>query len=181
MNTRHHLVVSLVLIALLTAQAAWAVGENIALHKPYTWTADPIYSTTRDPCDITQLTDGVILGAHHSNVETVGWHAVGGPVSVTIDLGSFEAIEGFGLSAGIYPPAFVYMWVSQDGVTFSWAGELYAACWASGLPDGGALRGATSGSKYYTLHGQFHAGRYVKFTLFTATGFCSDRKEQSGG
>ena len=89
----------------LAAQAVWAApGDNIALHRPYTWSTAPTYSLCTDPCDIVQLTDGVYNGANHTDYRCVGW-AGSGTVSITIDLGSKKAIGGISFSAG-YIPAF---------------------------------------------------------------------------
>ena len=171
----------LVVSILMPASAALAVGENIALGRSYSYTSAPNYSLCTDPCDVTQLTDGAF--ASYTEIGCVGWSGRG-VVSVTIDLGSVEAIEGFGMYGGSanFMPAFVYMWVSDDNVTFSYAGELCGSTWASGLPDGGPLRGQATGSPNYIVHGLVHAGRYVKFTVFsTGYSFITELEVYAGG
>ena len=167
---RQSLIRSILCLALLGSTAR-AAGENIALHRPYTFSTAPNYSLCTDPCDITQLTDGELSGGH-TTTECVGWSARG-PVSITIDLGTFAPIEGFGLKVGgaYTRPAFVHMWVSTDGNTFSYAGELLSTTWDDGLPEGGNLRGQSGGVPFYQDHSQMHAGRYVKFTLFGGSGY----------
>ena len=43
----------------LAAAPTLAAGENIALHRPYTWNRPPDYPLTTDPDDARQLTDGL--------------------------------------------------------------------------------------------------------------------------
>ena len=155
-------------IMLIPCAVSWGAGENIALGRSYTWTSAPNYSLCTDAGDVTQLTDGD-TSQSYTQPGCVGWSGTGA-VSITIDLGSVRAIEGFKVNPGSahYLPVFVYMWVSPDNVTFTWAGELIAGSWPNGLPDGGALRGQATGSAYYIRHDQTLAGRYVKFTVFNS-------------
>ena len=84
-------------VFLALAFAASAGSENIALHRPYTWSKAPNYGLCRDDGDATQLTDGAV--GHDGEAlwrqrSTVGWVRPGGPVSITIDLGAVYSIGG---------------------------------------------------------------------------------------
>ena len=106
-----------------------AVPENIALNKPYTWSSPPNYALCTDPGDKTQLTDGVYSeGRFWSQKETVGWQKTR-PVQCVIDLGRIEPICGalWSTAAGVAqvtPPETVLVLVSEDGVTWTFLGDL---------------------------------------------------------
>ena len=157
---------------------------NIALNCPYTLEPTPTYSlcsgTTNGGTDLTDLTDGVNINANHTNALTVGWQNT--PAVVTIDLGSNQAIEGFSGSFN-YLPAFIAMWVSTDGSTFAWAGELIADSKGNGLPvSSDMMRGTAKGPWVYEVHNKVLAGRYVKFAIFAGTAFIfTDELEVFGG
>ena len=120
---------------------AWTPpGENIAKGKPYT--VKVFYKTedlpaTKDEGDATQLTDGEYATtggrALWTRKGTVGW--IRGPIAITIDLGpgsegtpiggaSFSTASGPVSGMG-FPPAIMIL-VSDDGQTFTPAGELVA-------------------------------------------------------
>ena len=161
------------IVALFLCSAVLATpGDNIALHCPYTWSTAPTYSGCTDAGDVTQLTDGVTVGGIHTNIACVGWQG-SGTVSITIDLGSKQPIGGVELSMG-YLPAFINLWVSDDGVTYYWGGpvnggEIRAMAWAQqGKP--------TAKQHVFTVTGLTLAGRYVKFSCYRATQymFCDE-------
>ena len=88
-----------IIILLMFGVVSAAPGDNVALHCPYTWSTAPTYSGCTDAGDVTQLTDGVMVGGIHTNIACVGWQG-SGTVSITIDLGSKQPIGGVELSMG---------------------------------------------------------------------------------
>ena len=128
------------LLALVTAAFAGtaafgAAPENIALGKTYTFGTPPNYALCRDAADATQLTDGETLrqgdGGFWTNKRAVGW-SLGGPGdrTVTVDLGADEPLAGFSWnfgagSAGVSWPDLIFVYVSSDGKTWRFAGDLY--------------------------------------------------------
>lgn len=118
------------LVGVLRAQASLAQpGENLALGKKYTLDPRPAYQHCTDPDDKVQLTDGVYSkGYFWTQKSTVGWQNVSFAV-VTIDLGAVQPISGASFNtaagvAGVTWPMAVYVLVSDDGKTYTVAGDL---------------------------------------------------------
>ena len=161
-----------VMVLTVSAIVQAAPGDNIALGRPYTWSTAPTYSLCTDPDDTIQLTDGVYIGALHTDIRCVGWKG-SGTVSITIDLGEKKAISGIKFSAG-YLPAFINLWVSDDNYLYTWGGpltggEIRAMAWQQqGKP--------TTSSHVFEVSGLELAGRYVKFSAYRATQylFCDE-------
>ena len=179
---------------LLVAAGAVTAETNLAIGRPYRWCSAPNYGLTTDAADKTQLTDGRIYEGGEAlwlAKSTVGWSRRRG-VSVTIDLGKVRAIGGLsyrsaaGPSSAVSLPAFIHIWVSDDGKTYHHGGELISASWPGGLPDDagrpGLLRGQPNGVHRYRAEGLRLRGRYVKLTAYPGAGylFC-DEIEVFGG
>ena len=123
------------LLAALIAQNVCAEPENMARGKPYTFSTPPSYALCTDAGDKTQLTDGEWLkpgsGGFWTKKSVVGWHLGGvGDRMVTVDLGRDEPITGFSWnfgagSAGVSWPDLIFVYVSTDGKTWRFAGDLY--------------------------------------------------------
>jgi len=126
-----------VILALLTAVSTHSIaaafrppGPNIALGRPYQWSAKPNYKYCLDPDDAKQLTDGRYEpGCGWTKPGTVGWNAMRRPLTITIDLGQVQPIAGIAYdtvagSCGINWPSAIVILVSDDGQTFYHAGEL---------------------------------------------------------
>ena len=168
--------------------AAAPATPNIALHRPYTWSRAPNYGLCRDDGDSTQLTDGAV--GHDGEAlwrqrSTVGWVRPGGPVSITIDLGAVHPIGGLsfrstGGSSAVAFPAFIVVWLSDDGATFRHRGELLALSWRRGLPDASASphapRSFPVGVHRYLVKGVTWRGRFVKLSAYPGSGylFCDE-------
>ena len=152
------------LILLSSGIVIGSPGDNIALGQPYTLSTAGNYYLCSPQGDSTDLTDGISNNGNHGIDGCVGWQGRG-VVSITVDLGSIKPIGGLKYSSG-YFPAFIYVWLSDDGSTYRYSGELIAATWSNGLPDGGYLRGQVGGSGFYSVNDLFLAGRYVKFVVF---------------
>lgn len=140
-------------------------GENLALGKPYTFSARPNYSYCTDPDDARQLTDGqYTAGYFWAQKGTVGWvHARF--VVITLDLGKGEPIRGVSFNtaagvAGVTWPLAIYVLVSDDGKTFREAGELTELSAKHGLPP----RKDYAVHRYWTDAMRAH-GRYVQFIV----------------
>ncbi len=104
---------------------------NLALHKPYTMTPAPNYGHCTDPDDAIQLTDGIFTdGYFWTQKTTVGWTNIN-VISVTVDLGRVEPIGGFMVSmaggyAGVTFPDLIYIYTSEDNVSWRRIGDLVA-------------------------------------------------------
>ncbi len=104
------------------------LGENLALHKPYTLVPPGNYSYCTDPDDRLQLTDGVYTqGYFWTQKTTVGW--AGQTPTITIDLGQDCPIKGltYNTAAGVaggYWPAQILIFVSPDGKSWHEVGDL---------------------------------------------------------
>ena len=70
-------------------------GRNLALGKPYRFSREPNYGSTRDEGDATQLTDGEIIEGDHIwyYKKAVGYAGCEPPAIVCIDLGEVQAID----------------------------------------------------------------------------------------
>lgn len=107
-----------------------AATSNIALHKPYTFSLAPNNSACTDAGDATQLTDGIRVdkGVFWEQKESVGWNYIHGPISITIDLGQDQPIDGLSFrtaATGAYGfPTSLAIAVSMDGRTFHMVGDL---------------------------------------------------------
>lgn len=104
------------------------LGENLALHKPYTMTPGS-YGLCTDPGDKTQLTDGVYTqGYFWTQASTVGWGS-NSTALVTIDLGQDYPIKGISYNtaagvAGVTWPRAIRVYTSPDGKSWAEAGDL---------------------------------------------------------
>ena len=122
----------------------------------------------------------------------VGWSNPGGPVTITVDLGSRQPIRGASLStaagrASVSFPFAVHTLVGDDGETFYGLGELVADSARHGLPSPTGY----SAHVYRTVQRPAH-GRYVRFVVVPSGQFfmCDevevyaghgDQKEQPRG
>ena len=115
-------------------------GDNIALGRPYTLVPEPNYALSADPGDITHLTDGEYTeGYFWVQKTTVGWMDVG-RVVITVDLGERRPVGGVSFStagrmgAGVFWPAAIFMYFSDDGENWQPAGELVSLSAEYGSP-----------------------------------------------
>ncbi|MBO4345148.1 MAG: hypothetical protein J5833_05305, partial [Victivallales bacterium] len=116
-------------------------GENVALKKPYSFSASPSYWLCTDPDDRTQLTDGVYTNGYFwTQKSTVGWNSRNA-VLITIDLGETFPIGGFSYNtafgvAGVTMPEFIYVYVSEDKNDWQFVGDLFGKSVAErGMPE----------------------------------------------
>lgn len=106
-------------------------NENIAKGRKYTLVLSPNYQHCIDPGDGTQLTDGIHTeGYFWTQKSTVGWSAAH-PVIITVDLESVQPISGVSFNtaagvAGVQWPLSILTLVSDDGKTYTYAGDLVA-------------------------------------------------------
>ncbi|MAE67312.1 MAG: hypothetical protein CMJ18_23875 [Phycisphaeraceae bacterium] len=187
------------LLALIGVAAALpstaGAGGNIALHRPYTWSRAPNYAPCQDDGDSKQLTDGQLTAADRGfwiQKPAVGWQRLWGPLSITIDLGSVRAIGAISFrSAGggsaVAFPAFIHVWMSDDGTSYHFEGELIALSWQQGLPDSAgdprAPRGWPAGVHRYLAEDLRLGGRFVKLIVWPAGSylFCDEIEVFEGG
>ena len=130
---------------ILSAGPAWVMnftppGENIALGRPYALAPQPNYPLCKDPGDVTHLTDGVYTeGYFWTQGSTVGWMDVS-RVVITVDLGEVQPVGGVSLStagrmgAGVFWPAAIFIYFSEDGDNWWPAGEIVSLGAEYGLP-----------------------------------------------
>ncbi|MFP3905314.1 MAG: discoidin domain-containing protein, partial [Armatimonadota bacterium] len=157
-------------------------GENIALGKDYTWSAEPTYALCADEGDSEQLTDGKhTVGYFWTQQSTVGWQPRD-PVTITIDLGEIQPISGLSFSsaagtASVGWPAMIFILTSDDGENFQYHGDLISLSGEHGLP----------APQDYLIHryvtDDLHAaGRYVRLLVCASSKylFC-DEVEVYGG
>jgi len=121
-------------ILLVTLHCAVCFAEaNLALGRPYTFSHPPNYSTTTEAGDATDLTDGFRYtagGALWSVPTTVGWAAGDQVKHIEIDLGQICFINrltfstGANAVTGVSLPLAVMVFLSDDGQTYSYAGDL---------------------------------------------------------
>ena len=69
-----------------------SAGENLALHKSYTFSPKPNYHLCTDKSDVIQLTDGRTSASQWTKKSTVGWEKAEPAVEVVIDLGQRSAV-----------------------------------------------------------------------------------------
>ncbi|MDP6115376.1 MAG: discoidin domain-containing protein [Planctomycetota bacterium] len=114
--------------------------RNIALGKPYTFSKKPNYGYSMDEGDTVQLTDGEYsVGYFWVQKSTVGWNNVS-PVIITIDLQKSKPVRGLSYrtaagTAGVGYPTGIYVFSSNDGKEFHYAGELTQLSSRNGLPN----------------------------------------------
>lgn len=113
-----------------TLWAAQAIAdENLALHRKATIHTQPNYSLSTDANDALQLTDGKYAPGMWTSKESVTWVAKG-CVVVTIDLEKTENIGEVRFStagrraAGVLWPSELCVFLSEDGKTWSYAGDI---------------------------------------------------------
>jgi hypothetical protein len=152
---------------------ARAQPANIALGKTVTFSTPPNYALCTDPDDDKQLTDG--LYSSQGNLQeaedtsaiwvqkgTVGWRELKS-VAITIDLGAVQPISGVSYSTAARPsdvqwPLSIYMAVSDDNITWRYAGDLVLLSRRNGLPP------ATGHHNFrYVTHDLRTKGRYISF------------------
>ena len=105
-------------------------AENLALGRPYTFSHPPNYGGCTDPGDAADLTDGVRNGSVWSKKGTVGWVSGAQSKSIEIDLGQICSVDGLTFASGadtrtqVTFPLAVMVFLSDDGRTYSYAGDL---------------------------------------------------------
>ncbi len=160
-------------------KAVTAVGRgyrNVALGRPYRLSPAPNYNYCTDPGDKTQLTDGKhVSGYFWVQTGTVGWRHTG-VTRITVDLGKVEPIRGVSFNtaagtAGVGWPTQVSVFVSEDGKTYYWIGDLIELSSARGLPEPMGYRTFT-----YWTDGLKTKGRYVQLVVVHggAYAFCDE-------
>ncbi len=173
------LAITLIATANSAAQAdsKSSAGKNVALGKKYTFSHKPTYLHSTDPGDTTQLTDGRLTdGYFWVQKGCVGWQSKG-IVSITIDLGRVEPIEGASFrtaagAAGVTWPAAIEIAVSDDGKDYRLVADLVEQAFKDGnpWPSGyGVRRLATD-----KLHTR---GRFVRVLVIPTSGryvFCDE-------
>lgn len=155
------------IVVALACSIAGAGETNLARGKPYRLTPPPNYPYCTDPGDRVQLTDGVYTqGYFWTQPTTVGWR-LAHPAIVTIDLQEVEPISGVSFNtaagrAGVTWPEKIYVFVSDDGKTHHYLGDLVA--WSRKQdrrpgPDYEVFR--------YEVRDLHTHGRYVTFMMVT--------------
>lgn len=164
---------TLLLAVLACAALGVAQPENVALGCRYTCVPEASYPLTKDEGDARQLTDGrrVTGECLWTDKAAVGWSNPGGPVTITVDLGSRQPISGGSLStaagrASVSFPFAVHILVSDDGETFHGLGELVADSARHGLPSPTGY----SAHVYRTAQ-RLARGRYVRFVVVPSSQF----------
>ena len=162
----------IVVILILTALSVMPSGaanqpENLALGQKYALEPAPNYQHCTDAADKIQLTDGVYTeGYFWTQKTTVGWRNAH-PVTITIDLGTDQPIEGVSFStaagvAGVQWPRSILMLVGTDGETYYLAGDLVElSAVERGEPDAQGY----GQHRFVTDRLRTH-GRYVKLLIF---------------
>ena len=147
-----------VLVLSLAGFISAAPGDNLASGLPYTFNIATHYTEYG-----TELTDG-------SYGTDVTWMAgEWGAVTVTLDLGQVSAIDSFACYALQGTPVKIDVWVSNDGVTYTYGTELVWNSLENGIPpQGGYLCGAYNGDYRFVVDGLHLSGRYVKFAAYRA-------------
>jgi len=132
-------------------------GRNLALGRPYSFPTGhaPNYWYCVDPGDATDLTDGVRGEAAGYDLGSVGWASLGGNKheSVEIDLGRICSIEGLTFNSAPKYPVSVMVFLSDDGETYSYAGDIINEA----LPH--------TSPHTFTLDGLTEQGRFVRIQL----------------
>ncbi len=150
---------------------------NLAKGIPVTFSNQPNYHLCTDPEDTLQLTDGKFAGeGFWTDKLAVGWSAATSAV-FTVDLGSIKPISGAMFSTAsrdidVLWPSTIYIFVSDDGLIFRYAGDLVELSRDAGIPEQSPER----------LRYQFKSttikthGRYVRFGVIAAGNyiFCDE-------
>ncbi|HWL53892.1 MAG TPA: discoidin domain-containing protein [Chthoniobacteraceae bacterium] len=122
--------------------------NNLAAGLRATFDPAPNYQLCKDPGDALQLTDGFFAGAESTGKpnetlwvqkQTVGWANPRRPIVISFDLGEEKEIEGVMVSSAagssnVAWPAAIGFFVSPDGKTWSYAGEVISGSLRHGLP-----------------------------------------------
>jgi hypothetical protein len=143
-----------------------SAGENLALHKSYTFSPKPNYRLCTDGSDITQLTDGGTFGSQWTKKSTVGWEKAEPAVEIVIDLGQPSAVYEVrihtvgGGRADVEFPEFAAVLLSDDGRVFRFAGLIGSK--ESQNVRGSGYRGVPGILKAGNINA---AGRYVKLVI----------------
>ena len=155
------------------------LGQNMALHKPYSWNITPnafLHGYQGDPMctdseDNVQLTNGRLASRCWFDKETVGWWEENKPINITVDLGASMPVETvmIHLSSekdGKRVPASLRVFTSDDQKEFHLAGEMgkrqSLVSWFRNS-DSGAQDGNPQG--WVILSGMKSKGRYVTFVM----------------
>lgn len=156
-----------------TTSVAGAVGDNLALGRPYTWSSEPRYSLTKDADDAVQLTDGRHApsgGMMWTHRECVGWPTRSlrdQGVVVTVDLGAVLPISGFAWHyaagcSGVKHPTSIAVYAGDDGKSWRYAGDLMG----HSIAENGAPRDDGSHEAYAAKSMRMPTkGRYVAFVV----------------
>ena len=144
-------------------------GDNIAKGRIYTLSPAPNFSYCTDSGDMTQLTDGITTNFSCMWLlqSTVGWAFQSSAPTIIIDLGAIQPIKGVSYNtaggvADVYWPTAINVSVSNDGVNYSFAGELTSI---SNSEHGDApTYGAYQAHRYWTDQLATY-GRYVKIEV----------------
>lgn len=100
----------LVLIASLIVFSCGVAAQdrvNIALGRPYTWSAEPNYALALRPSNETHLTDGQFTNGHwavEGDIGAIVWNATE-PVVITVDLGESQQFAEINARTTEYTPA----------------------------------------------------------------------------
>jgi len=141
-------------------------GENLALHKSYTFSPKPNYRLCTDGSDINQLTDGGTFGSQWTKKSTVGWEKAEPAVEIVIDLGQPSAVYEVrihtvgGGQADVEFPEFAAVMLSDDGRVFRFAGLIGSKELQN--VRGPGYRGVPRILKAENINA---AGRYVKLVI----------------
>ncbi|MBR2440554.1 MAG: discoidin domain-containing protein [Lentisphaeria bacterium] len=153
---------TLLIAGLAPALLNAAEPGNIALNKKYTLTKKPNYKLCTDAGDAVQLTNGTVSkGTAWADKETVGWFYQA-PVGIDVDLEKNQAIGGATLriaggTSGVTFPDHIFLYVSDDNASWSYAGELE---YTGSTP-------ARYHIRKYALSGLRAGGRYVRLEIHT--------------
>jgi len=132
-------------------------SRNLALGRPYSFPTGhaPNYWYCVDPGDATDLTDGILGEATGTDKGSVGWASLAGNKheSVEIDLGQICSIEGLTFNSAPKYPVSVLVFLSDDGETYSYAGDIVNEA----LPH--------TSPHTFTLDGLTEQGRFVRVQL----------------
>jgi hypothetical protein len=146
-----------------------ALGKTYKFNKTTPTTAfEPNYHLSTDPEDKTQLTDGR-YGAGGNNLlwtqkEALAWTRQ--PiVSFTIDLETIEPIDGISYSTAghlgnVNLPASISLFVSDDGASYFYAGDLVRLSTGTAVPDV-----TLYATHRYRADGLETKGRFVRFII----------------
>lgn len=154
------------LVVFFTSFSVAYANQNIALGKKYTLIPKPNNPNCAGPSDST-LTDGVCNKAEgfYTASTTVGW--ISATCTIIIDLESITPIGGLafntaGGSCGVEFPSSILVFVSDDGKTYSFVGNLTT------LDKGkGPKVDAYNVYRYYTDNMKTH-GRYIAIVVNTS-------------